>query len=349
MKRRNLRVMWAAALLTGLVLGAPLGAQAKDPFPLTPEMRDKLNGPDATWPKDPAVPDLPPLAKTDDPPPPKDNFLATHFWEGLHTPEKAAPSPRPRTRPVTSEDPIKVDVIYSMRSPYSYIATQRLVYLNSVYNVDVNIRTVLPEAVRSTKGGKGKAGGAFARFYFVPYAMWDGVMNSRYLGIPYKWPVPDPIWQDFIPVGGEHYLYVHPPEKQPYISWLVRLACYAQMKGKAIDYINEVATLIWGNQVPHWPAHVKERFNRIEGLDYDKAIKYIRKNPEEIDAIWQSNSAAQMQAGHGGVPLMIINGEPFFGGDRFDQFFSRLRENGLTKRQVPRAPFTTKPMHWPGD
>jgi hypothetical protein len=55
----------------------------------------------------------------------------------------------------------------------------------------------------------------------------------------------------------------------------------------------------------------------------------------------------QSQTGHGGVPLMVIHGEPFFGGDRFDQFFWRLRQNGLTKRLKARAPFTTQPLRWP--
>jgi len=44
---------------------------------------------------------------------------------------------------------------------------------------------------------------------------------------------------------------------------------------------------------------------------------------------------------------MVIHGEPFFGGDRFDQFFWRLRQNGLTKRLEARAPFTTQPLRWP--
>jgi 2-hydroxychromene-2-carboxylate isomerase len=354
----NTRVkLFTSLIVAGLMIATLFGAlvftgsaEAEDQFPkLTPELADSLNNPDATWPVDPAVPDLPPLAKTDEPVPPKDNFLNTHLWEGLHPPKEVGPTLRPRTRPVTSEDPLKVDVIFSMRSPYSYLVLQRLVWLNSNYNVDVTIRMVLPEAVRSTKGGSGKAGGAFGRFYFVPYAMWDALLQGQYLGVPFKWPTPDPIWQTLHPPMGKNWLLVHPPEKQPYIGWIVRLACYAELNGKSIDYVNEIDPLIWGDQVEHWPAHVKERFNRIDGLDYDKAIRYIQKNPEEIDRCWTENTKVQFQAGHGGVPLMIINGEPFFGGDRFDQFFFRLRENGLTKRQEPRPPFTTKPLHWPGD
>jgi hypothetical protein len=49
---------------------------------------------------------------------------------------------------------------------------------------------------------------------------------------------------------------VHPPEKQPYIGWLVRLACHAQIQGKSLDYVHHVSSLIWGDQVEHWPAHV---------------------------------------------------------------------------------------------
>jgi hypothetical protein len=221
----KMKGMAHGVVVLGLLFFVSFGAQAKDPFPVTPELWDGLNNPDATWPKDPAVPDLPPLSKTDEPQVPKDNWLATHMWEGLHTPKEDGFSLRPRTRPVTSEDPLEVDVIYSMRSPYSYLATQRLVWLNSNYNVDVKIRMVLPEAVRSTKGGSGKAGGAFARFYFFTYAMWDTVMQGRYLGVPYKWPTPDPIWQSTWPYEGENLLYVHPPEGQPYIGWIVRLAC----------------------------------------------------------------------------------------------------------------------------
>ena len=318
-----------------------------DPFPLTPEFYDaNLMDPDATWPNDPAVPDLPPIPTTDDPEAPADNFLNQVFWDGLHTP-KNGPSPRARTRPVTEKDPLPIDVILSFRSPYSYLVTQRLIWLHSNFNVDLTCRFVLPEAVRMTKGGSGKAGGAFARPYFLPNAQWDGPMVAKFQGVPFKHPTPDPIWQNMWPVGSDEFLFVHPAEKQPYIFWVVRLGCYAQMQGKSIECYSQIQPLIWGDQVPHWPAHVKERFNQIDGLDYDEAIEFIRANPEKVDAVWQENSRVQAQSGHGGVPLHIINGEPFFGEDRFDHFFSRLRENGLTERQTPRAPFTSKPRRWP--
>lgn len=86
---------------------------------------------------------------------------------------------------------------------------------------------------------------------------------------------------------------------------------------------------------------------RSNDLAYDTAIKFIQDHPEKVDAVWQENQVVQLNAGHGGVPLMIFQGEPFFGQDRFDIFFFRLRQSGLTKRWQPRAPFTTQPQRWP--
>jgi len=67
----------------------------------------------------------------------------------------------------------------------------------------------------------------------------------------------------------------------------------------------------------------------------------------KYDAVWQQNQVEFQTTGQGGVPTMSFNGEPFFGQDRFDQFFWRLRENGLTQRKVRREPMVTRPMRWP--
>ena len=353
-------------LLAGCLVMISFGAQAQEFPKLTPELYDELNKSlDTTWPHDPAVPDLPPMPVTDDPQMNQDAFLWTHFDDNVYPP-RVEGVPAPRTRIVTESDPIEVDVFWSMRSPYSYLVLNRLVWLNSNYNVNVNIRPVLPVAVRSTKGGSGKAGGLFGLPYKVPDTVWDARRQGKFLGVPFNFPVPDPIWQVWNPgsevPGPENWLFTHPPEKQPYIFWLTRLACYAERQGKALEFVNQVSYLIWSGVVHpdnpgaaddpakgHWPNYVKEYMNRVDGLHYKKAIKYIRKNPEEIDQCWIDNAEGMARTGHGGVPLMVIEGqdEPFFGGDRFDQFVWRLRQNGLTRRPAPRAPSTTPPLRWP--
>jgi len=314
---------------------------------ITNELLDSIKGPDGTWPEDPAVPkDMPPLPVTDDPGLDPDSFLTTHYSNTVYPPRVANPPP-PLNGLVNQTNPLEIDVLWSMRSPYSYLSMHRLLWLYSNYNVDLTIRFIMPIAVRSTKGGSGKAGGMFGIQYKVPDLMWDTVRQGKFLDVPFVYAVPDPVWQDLYPPHEEGFQYVHPPEKQPYIHWITRLGAYAQMKGKSVEYISEISYIIWSGEVEHWPAHVKERFNRIEGLDYDEAIEFIRNNPEKVDAVWLDNSDFMNHTGHGGVPLMVFQNEPFFGGDRFEQFLWRLQQSGLTRRQNPRPPFTTRPLRWP--
>ena len=44
---------------------------------------------------------------------------------------------------------LSFDLFWSFRSPYSYLATPRLVRLAAEYDLDVNVRPVLPIAVRA--------------------------------------------------------------------------------------------------------------------------------------------------------------------------------------------------------
>jgi 2-hydroxychromene-2-carboxylate isomerase len=302
---------------------------------------DKLTGMDANYPVDDAVPDMPLVPDAVNPPAPPDNFSLTHFQDDVHP--QLEPSPMPLTEIVTEENSLKLDVGWSMRSPYSYLSMQRLTWLNSNYNVDVRIRIIFPVAVR-TRSSSGKAGSG--RWYKWADTINDNRRVGQYEGIPYRFANPDSIWQNTWPTASADFA-VHPLEKQPYISWVMRLGNYAELKGKSIEYVNAVSSLVWGGHVDHWPDHVKDAFNAIDGLDYNGAIQYIWDNTEEVDAVWQENQVIQLKAGHGGVPLMIFQGEPFFGQDRFNLLFWRLRQSGLTTRNKPRAPFTTKPLRWP--
>ena len=51
-----------------------------------------------------------------------------------------------------------------------------------------------------------------------------------------------------------------------------------------------------------------------------------------IDAAISANQDAQRLGGHYGVPLMVFDGEPFFGQDRFDQMKWRMEQKGLARR-----------------
>lgn len=309
----------------------------------------------ATWSAamaDDVVPKLPPVPDAGSSPPPKDNWNWKYYDDTAHSYRNEShllPDPAPLTDVVTPENPLQVDVFYSMRSPYSYLVLQRLTWLNSNYNVDVNIKVIFPVAVRTPEmfsGGTGKGGGG--RWYKWADTVNDTRRVGRYEGVPYRFADPDPILQDTYPPGQASGR-IAPLEEQPYIAWLVRLACAAQLEGKSLEYVNAVSPLIWGARVPpgEWPKHVEAAVNSI-GMDYDATIHGIQTNPEKYDAVWMQNQEEQMMTGHGGVPNMSFRGEPFFGQDRFNQLFWRLRQNGVTTRPEPRVPITTRPLRWPG-
>ena len=288
------------------------------------------------------VPDLPPVPDVTTMDPPKDNWVWTHYDEGYHKPVK--PFPAPNREIISEENPLEVDVFYSMRSPYSYLSLFRLAYLNSNFNVNVNFQVIFPIAARTSKPGE--KSNLAGRWYYFWYSQYDAARTGRYEGIPFRFANPDPIVNNVYPPGSSQQ--VAPMENQPYITWLVRLANAAELQGKALEYCLAVSPLIFGAETPigEWPFHVEAAVNSI-GMNYNHVIKDIQANPDKYDAVWEQNQVDFQMTGQGGVPTMSFNGEPFFGQDRFNQFFWRLRQNGLTKRKVPREPIVARPLRWP--
>jgi len=291
------------------------------------------------------VPDLPPVPDVTTPPPSENPpWVWTHYDDGYHKPQKKFPAPLRDV--VVEEHPLEVDVFYSMRSPYSYLSLFRLAYLHSNYNVNVNIKVIFPIAARTRhKGGQSSLTG---RWYYFPYSGGlDAHRVGKYEGIPFRMWNPDPILQDIYPPGKSSGA-VAPMEKQPYIAWLVRLAAAAQLEGKTMEYCLAVSPLIFGAraELGEWPFHVEAAVNSI-GMNYAEVIKDIQANPQKYDDVWAQNATELQATGQGGVPTMSFNGEPFFGEDRFNHFFWRLNQNGLTARKVPREPFVARPLRFP--
>lgn len=68
------------------------------------------------------------------------------------------------------------------------------------------------------------------------------------------------------------------------------------------------------------------------GLDPAELDRAIEANAERYEATIAGNETAQKGAGHWGVPLMVFNGEPLFGQDRFEALKWRMAQNGLKRR-----------------
>jgi len=216
---------------------------------------------------------------------------------------------------------LAVEVFWSFRSPYSYLATGRLVELEKRYEVEVRVRPVLPLAVREPD--------FFQRVnpLWPAYLMRDTARVAEYHGIEYRWPRPDPVVQ--IPKEGR----LVTASKQPHIHRLTRLGMLAAEKGRGLAFIDEVSRLIWNGKVDGWHEgpHLADAATRA-GLDLAQLDATAAREMNRLDAAIAQNQRGLEAAGHWGVPTMVFEGEPFFGQDRIDLLAWRLKRRGLRSR-----------------
>ena len=213
---------------------------------------------------------------------------------------------------------LTIDLFWSFRSPYSYLATPRLVEMARDYDLSIRARPVYPLAVRS--------GEFFDQVnpMWIPYLMRDTYRISQMLGQPYRWPRPDPVKVD--PNTR------HATPDQPYIHRLTRLGCAAEEAGHGLAFLHEVSSVIWsGTENWHEGDHLAKAAARA-GLDLAALDARITADADKYEAIIQANQAAHREAGHWGVPTMVFEDEPFFGQDRLDVLLWRLKQSGLQAR-----------------
>ena len=212
-----------------------------------------------------------------------------------------------------------VDLYWSFRSPYSYIVVPKLLELERDWDAQVNVRPVLPIAVRQPDFF------AQADPLWFSYLMRDCVRSAEFAGLPLRWPRPDPVVMDY---ATRTY-----PKEQPYIHRLTRLGVLAAEAGKGLALLRAVSHLIWSGETEGW--HEGDHLARAvasAGLDLAELDARQEAEAERLDAVIKANEADQRLGGHYGVPLMVYQGEPFFGQDRYDQLVWRMRQNGMAAR-----------------
>jgi 2-hydroxychromene-2-carboxylate isomerase len=214
---------------------------------------------------------------------------------------------------------LEVEVFWSFRSPYSYLATPRLVDMAATYDVDLRIRPVYPLAVR--------VDGFFKRQdkRWPMYVGRDCFRVAQMLGMTFGPPRPDPILMDF--ASGDV------ARDQPHIRRLTHLGQAAVERGAALPFIKEVSHLIWSGQTQGWDQgdHLAQATARA-GLDLAELEAVIAAEGERLEAEIQKSHARLEEVGHWGVPTMVFKDEPFFGQDRIDVLLWRMGQHGLAKR-----------------
>ena len=212
------------------------------------------------------------------------------------------------------------DVFWSFRSPYSYLATKRLVAIEREYDVEVRVRPVLPIAVRIP--------GFFKQVnpLWPPYLMRDTMRIAEHEGLDYAWPQPDPIVQDFATreVAAE----------QPYIYRLTRLGVVAvrarprsgvHRRGVA-DHLERQGARLARGRAPGRRRGARRPRSGGDGPGDRRRSRPLRRDHRA------ANQRDLEAAGHWGVPTMVFAGEPFFGQDRIELLLWRMGQHGLAPR-----------------
>src|SRR5258708_20485563 len=130
---------------------------------------------------------------------------------------------------------LSVDLFYSFRSPYSYLALSKTLKLVADHDGSVNLRPVYPVAVR-VPGFFKRTDPRFAR-----YVALDSSRVAKHENIPFRFPRPDPIVQDMTTLDvAEH---------QPYIHRLTRLGAAAQLEGRPRAFVDAISRVLWDGTV----------------------------------------------------------------------------------------------------
>lgn len=210
----------------------------------------------------------------------------------------------------------RLDIFWSFRSPYSWLATDRLAAIAADYRVETRFRPVRPLAMREpdffSRG----------RPQFLPYLMRDAFREGQRLGVVILPPRPDPIDMDM--ATGK----VAPA--QPKMDRLLALVVAAGEQGRGLDFARAIGRRIWGG-TENWhhdealAAAAEEVDLRLGALE-----AWSREHKGAVARVIEENEADQLRH-HWGVPLMVLDDEPFFGQDRIDALLWRLDQRGLRR------------------
>lgn len=205
-----------------------------------------------------------------------------------------------------------VDVYWSMQSPYCYFVLDRLMALDAEDDVSVTIRPVLPGVVRN-------AGAYTARSDLeTDYFFLDCARTADFFGLPYGEADPYPV------AFAAGTVWKGEPE-QPRIWMLYNLLVPAARRGHALAFLHTVMRLIWDGRTRNW--HEGDHLAKAvaaAGLDMGELLSEAEADADSIAEECAANQDAMFRAGHWGVPLFVLDGEPFYGQDRFDQLLWRL-------------------------
>lgn len=211
----------------------------------------------------------------------------------------------------------RVDIYWSFRSPYCYLAGERLLGLPRDYDVECVVRPVYPLALRIE--GYFKRQNPLHR----PYFFRDIARVAEFNGLPLEWPSPDPVTMSF--ETGDV------PAEQPHIHRLTSLGVAAARRARGLEFVVAVSRLLFGGTRGWDQGDLLAQATASADLDLAEMDSAVAADPQGHIAEIEANQFAHAEAGHWGVPLMVFENEPFFGQDRIELLAWRLARRGLAR------------------
>ena len=189
--------------------------------------------------------------------------------------------------------PNPIDFYFDYSSPYGYLAAMKIDELAAHYGRSVNWKPVLLGAVFKVTGGR--------PLPMLPlkgdYAKVDMARSARFLGLAYKQPSKFPIASQ-APARAFYWL----NERDPTLARTLARALYRAYFVSDLDISS-----------PEITADVAATL----GLKRDEVLAAL-DDPTVKERLRQEVEAA-IARGVFGSPYIVIDGEPFWGVDRFDQ------------------------------
>lgn len=208
-----------------------------------------------------------------------------------------------------------LEFYFSFRSPYSYIAAERVFKLAEMYKVPVTIKPVMPMVTRGIPAPKVK------RMYIVK----DTKREANKYNIPFG-KICDPLG--------------------PGVENCMALFQYAQQQGKDKEFIVAAATGIWAQGTDVSSQGGLKKIIKQAGLDWEQAQKYLGNTDWKSQA--EANSKDLDDLGLWGVPSFKYGDLVIWGQDRLWALEEAILSSASTPRLRPQRTATPAPQQTRG-